>query len=177
MSKKYVIRLTEGERVGLTGLVNTGKVAAGKRRHAEILLKADAGPNGKIEGRGTAKIDPALKPDPERGEKLYKTECGACHGEDGGGAKNARGERMFPPLWGDASFNIGAGIARTNTAAGFVKANMPIAHVSNFPQNQGGLSDQDALDIAEYFSHQPRPDFPEKINDWPKGGKPADARY
>jgi len=140
-------------------------------------LKADAGPNGKIEGRGTAKIDPTLKPDPERGEKLYKTECGACHGEDGGGAKNARGERMFPPLWGDASFNIGAGIARTNTAAGFVKANMPIAHVSNFPQNQGGLSDQDALDIAEYFSHQPRPDFPEKINDWPKGGKPADARY
>lgn len=46
MNKKYVIRLTEEERVGLTGLVNTGKVAAGKRRHAEILLKADAGPLG-----------------------------------------------------------------------------------------------------------------------------------
>jgi transposase len=46
MNKKYVIRLTEEERVGLTRLVNTGKVAAGKRRHAEILLKADAGPCG-----------------------------------------------------------------------------------------------------------------------------------
>ena len=46
MNKKYIIRLTEQERVGLTRLVNTGKVAAGKRRHAEILLKADAGPQG-----------------------------------------------------------------------------------------------------------------------------------
>lgn len=46
MNKKYVIRLTEEERVGLTRLVNTGKVAAGKRRHAGILLKADAGPCG-----------------------------------------------------------------------------------------------------------------------------------
>ena len=46
MNKKYVIRLTEEERVGLTRLVNTGKVAAGKRRHAEVLLKADAGPSG-----------------------------------------------------------------------------------------------------------------------------------
>ncbi|MGE5622954.1 MAG: hypothetical protein ACM3WS_07365, partial [Bacillota bacterium] len=28
-----------------------------------------------------------------------------------------------------------------------------------------------------YFSHQPRPDFPEKVKDWPKDKKPADARY
>jgi thiosulfate dehydrogenase len=33
------------------------------------------------------------------------------------------------------------------------------------------------VDVAEYFSHQPRPDFPDKIKDWPKGKKPADARY
>lgn len=140
-------------------------------------LKADVGKDGKIKGRGTVKIDRALKPDPVRGQKLYKAECGVCHGDDGDGAKNAQGERMFPPLWGPASYNIGAGIARTYTAAGFVKANMPIAHVRNFPQDQGGLSDQDALDIAEYFTHQPRPDFPEKVNDWPNGGKPSDARY
>ncbi len=140
-------------------------------------LKADKQPDGKIAGRGTAKIDRNLKPDPIRGEKRYKAECGVCHGDDGDGAKDSKGERLFPPLWGDASFNIGAGIARTYTAAGFVKANMPIAHVANFPQDQGGLSDQDAVDIAEYFTHQPRPDFPEKVDDWPKGGKPADARY
>lgn len=35
------MRLTEDERTYLEGLVHTGKVAAHKRRHAEILLKAD----------------------------------------------------------------------------------------------------------------------------------------
>ena len=133
--------------------------------------------DGKIEGRGTVKIDRTIKPDPSRGEKLYKAECAVCHGENGEGAKNAAGDWIFPPLWGNELFNIGAGMARTYTAAGFIKANMPVAHVPNFPQDQGGLSDQDAVDIAEYFTHQPRPDFPAKVNDWPKGGKPADARY
>ncbi len=140
-------------------------------------LKADAQPEGKIAGRGTVKIDMALKPDAAHGEKLYKAECAFCHGENGDGVKNSKGERMFPPLWGDDSYNIGAGMARTYTAAGFVKANMPVAHIRKDPQNQGGLSDQDALDVAEFFTHQPRPDFPGKVNDWPKGGKPADARY
>ena len=41
MAKKYIVRLTEDERTYLDGLVHTGKVAAHKRLHAEILLKAD----------------------------------------------------------------------------------------------------------------------------------------
>ena len=134
-------------------------------------LKGDVSADGKIEGRGTVKIDRTIKPDPLRGEKLYKAECAVCHGENGEGAKNAAGDWIFPPLWGNKSFNIGAGMARTYTAAGFIKANMPVAHVPNFPQDQGGLSDQDAVDIAEFFTHQPRPDFPAKVNDWPKWRK------
>jgi len=43
--------------------------------------------------------------------------------------------------------------------------------------DQGGLSDQDAVDVAESFSHPPRPDFSGKLKDWPKDKKPADARY
>ena len=58
----------------------------------------------------------------------------------------------------------GTGMARTYTAAGFVKNNMPVG--------QAGLSDQEAIDVAEYFTHQPRRDFPPKVNDWPNGGKP-----
>ncbi len=139
-------------------------------------MKADPGPNGKIPGRGTARIDRSIKPDPVRGEKLYKAECSACHAEDGDGVKSSRGERMFPPLWGSASYNVGAGMARTYTAAGFIRANMPVAHASAFPQDQGGLTDQDAVDIAQYFTHQPRTDFPGRVNDWPNGGKPSDAR-
>jgi transposase len=40
---KYVVRLTTEERELLEGLVNRGKVAAAKRRRAQILLKATAG--------------------------------------------------------------------------------------------------------------------------------------
>jgi thiosulfate dehydrogenase len=140
-------------------------------------LKGEKGPDGKIKGRGLPKLDHALKPDPARGEKIYAEKCAVCHGKNGEGTKSASGDWIFPPLWGDQSYNIGAGMARTFTAGGFVKANMPIAHQVNFPQDQGGLSDQDALDVAAFFSHQPRSDFPSKVNDWPKGGKPFDARY
>jgi thiosulfate dehydrogenase len=45
------------------------------------------------------------------------------------------------------------------------------------PAGARRLSDQEAVDVAEYFSHQLRPDFPPKVNDWPKDKKPADARY
>lgn len=35
----------------------------------------------------------------------------------------------------------------------------------------------DRLCEAAFVTHQLRPDFPGKENDWPKGGKPVDARY
>jgi Homeodomain-like domain len=40
LAKKYIVRLTEDERTYLESLIHTGKVAAHKRLHAEILLKA-----------------------------------------------------------------------------------------------------------------------------------------
>ncbi len=140
-------------------------------------MKGDAKKGDKISGRGTTKIPDTLTPDPVRGKTLFAADCAVCHGDEGQGLKNEAGEFVFPPLWGDEAFNIGAGIARTYTAAGFVKANMPIANSRKFPQGQGGLSDQDALDIAEYFTHQTRADFPDKVKDWPNGGKPKDSRY
>ncbi len=123
-----------------------------------------------VEGRGFKRIKPAPKPNAEHGKELYATRCASCHGQDGGGLSAPDGAYQFPALWGDRSFNIGAGMARLDTAAAFVKANMPLG--------QGGtLSDQDAYDVSEWFTHQPRPDFAGKANDWKNGGKPADARY
>ena len=46
MKKKYIVRLTETERNELTNLVHKGKVAAQKRLHAEVLLKADVSEHG-----------------------------------------------------------------------------------------------------------------------------------
>lgn len=140
-------------------------------------MKRETKPEDKVEGRGVGKIDRRLVPNVENGKKIYAVQCALCHGDGGEGIKNANGKWVYPPLWGDESFNIGAGMARTYTAAAFVKRNMPIAFHNGFPLGQGGLTDQEAVDVAEYFTHMPRPDFAAKVKDWPNDKKPADARY
>ena len=124
-----------------------------------------------VEGRGTKRLlPPSNPPDPKRGQKLFIAKCSYCHGEDGHGTQNRDGSYLFPPLWGEHSFNIAAGMARLNTAASFIQHNMPFG--------QGGsLTEQEAYDIASYFTVQPRPDYSDKFKDWPKGGKSLDARY
>ena len=140
-------------------------------------MKGETKPKDKVAGRGVGKIDAAIKPNVENGKKVYAAQCAVCHGKEGEGLKLADGRYVYPPLWGNDSFNIGAGMARTYTAAAFVKRNMPIGFHEKFPLGQGGLSDQEAVDVAEYFSHQPRPDYPDKVKDWPKDPKPQDSRY
>jgi Homeodomain-like domain len=46
MTKKYRVSLSATERASLETLINKGKEAAHKRRHAQILLKADEGEFG-----------------------------------------------------------------------------------------------------------------------------------
>lgn len=46
MKKLYVVRLTPDERERLNALVHTGRVAAHKRRHAQLLLLVDQGGDG-----------------------------------------------------------------------------------------------------------------------------------
>ena len=121
-------------------------------------------------GRGFLKVKPDRAPDERNGQRIHASTCAACHGADGQGLLGPNGDYVFPPLWGPQSFNIGAGMARLNTAAAFVKANMPYGQGNT-------LSDQEAYDVAAYFTRQPRPDFPGKDKDWPKGDKPPDARY
>ena len=129
-----------------------------------------------IKNAGT--VDESLVGDPVRGEVIYQVQCATCHGDNGEGIKDSRGDIVFPPLWGDESFNIGAGMARTYKAAAFVKYNMPMGIQTKGLWGHGNvLSDQDAVDVSEFFTHKPRPDFPGKVNDWPTGNKPKDARY
>lgn len=128
--------------------------------------------------QNAGKIDQSLVPDEARGKELYALHCASCHGLDGAGIADARGNIVFPPLWGDESFNIGAGMARLYKAASFIKYNMPMGVQFHGMWGQGEvLNDQDAVDIAQYFTHQPRPDFPDKIHDFPSGKKPKDSRY
>ena len=122
-----------------------------------------------VKGRGFGALDQKLKPDGAHGKEVYAAKCASCHGAQGQGIPNGAGGYAFPPVWGKDSFNDGAGMARTYTAAAFVKHNMPLG--------QGGsLSDQEALDVSEFFTKQARPIYPGKAKDWPKGDKPKDAR-
>lgn len=132
----------------------------------------------KVDIENAGSIDTSLVADTVRGEKIYYAQCATCHGDNGEGLKDSRGDIVFPPLWGDESFNIGAGMARTYKAAAFVKYNMPMGIQTKGLWGHGNvLSDQDAVDVSEFFAHKPRPDFPGKVNDWPTGKKPKDARY
>ena len=68
------------------------------------------------------------------------------------------GGYQFPPLWGPNSYNWGAGMHRVNTAAGFIKANMPFGR-------GGTLTDQQAWDVAAFVNSRPRPQDPRFTGD------------
>lgn len=121
------------------------------------------------EGRGFVKVNKELEPNPETGKKLFAEKCSVCHGADGEGQYNADGTYLYPAVAGDKSFNDGAGMARTYTAAAFIKGKMPFGQGNT-------LSDQEAVDIAAYFTHLPRPVKANKDKDWPKGDAPKDVR-
>ena len=121
------------------------------------------------EGRGFVKVDTNLTPNSENGKALFAQKCASCHGAEGLGNYNPDGTYAFPAVAGKDSFNDGAGMARTYTAAAFIKGNMPFGQPNT-------LTDQEAVDIAEYFTHLERPVFANKDKDWPKGGAPKDAR-
>lgn len=106
----------------------------------------------------------ALTADTAAGARVYEGLCVKCHGADGAGTAVA------PPLWGPQSYNIGAGMARVFTAAAFIQDNMPF-------EQPRTLTDQQALDAAAYVNAHTRPDFPEKLHDWPNGGAPPDVAY
>ena len=89
------------------------------------------------------------------GKKVYVSHCAMCHGDDGAGQKVAA-SYVFPPLWGKDSFNWGAGMHRINTAAGFIKHNMPLGEGES-------LSDKDAWDVAAYVNSHERPQDPRLI--------------
>lgn len=65
-------------------------------------------PGNTMYGRGYPRIpEPELTVDAMRGKAVYESQCAMCHGSDGAGV-TARGDVVFPALWGDDSYNWGA---------------------------------------------------------------------
>lgn len=117
---------------------------------------ADGSPSGgKLHGSLYPKLkETELGYDYTRGEAVYVDNCQLCHAEQGQGRMEQDGSKVrFPPLWGAHSYNWGAGMARVDTAVGFIKANMPLGKPFS-------LEDQDAWDVAAYINSHERPKDP-----------------
>lgn len=129
----------------------------------------------KPKGAGTAAL-PYLNraANPHKGQGIYFIYCQRCHGQNGEGSLKADSSGYtYPPLWGEHSFNIGAGLYRLSSLAGFIKNNMPFGITWQTSQ----LSNEEAWDVAAYIASQQRPvkSFP---YDWPDiRKKPVDYPF
>src|SRR5450631_3712935 len=63
--------------------------------------------------------------DTSKGRMVYIQKCQLCHGPNGEGKPDSVSGYLYPPLWGEHSYNSSAGLYRLSKFAGFVKDNMP----------------------------------------------------
>ncbi|HFT5981947.1 TPA: c-type cytochrome [Campylobacter jejuni] len=87
----------------------------------------------------------------KKGKAIYMDKCAVCHQENGLGLKNEDSTGayyLYPPLWGDDSYNTGTGMYR------LIKA---------------------AYDVAAYMNSQARPIKANRNKDFPdRKVKPLD---
>jgi len=143
------------------------------------FLSTGVAPGEKLPGLGSGHMPELNRPaDPARGEAVYQRMCLACHNSEGSGIPRSRADRalgyMIPPLWGDDSFNNGAGMARISTMANFVHFNMP--HGADYLNTR--LTVEQAWDVSAYVLSRPRPQKADLDKDFPDLlAKPLDAPY
>lgn len=132
-----------------------GGLAKDFRLPPQIEKKLPANKRNELPGRGFKVLAKAKQtPSKERGAIVYKDHCAQCHGPDGQGYK-ANNVQSFPPLWGDNSYNWGAGMHNIDTAAHFIAENMPLGQSIK-------LTTQQAWDVATFMNSHDRPIDPRK---------------
>ena len=112
--------------------------------------------------------------DPAKGRIVYENQCVSCHQADGEGMAKPDGTGyLYPPLWGENSYNHGAGLYRISRFAGYVKANMPLGATFEQPK----LRDEESWDLAAYVNNMERPKK-DLTQDWPDiSKKPMDHPF
>ncbi|WP_018477718.1 c-type cytochrome [Pontibacter roseus] len=129
----------------------------------------------KVKGSGLMDIELLNRAaSPELGKAIYVQKCQVCHGEEGEGMKpEGSTVYVYPPLWGENSYNDGAGLYRISNFAKYVKANMPLGATYGSPQ----LTDEEAWDVAAFVNSLPRPKK-DISKDWPDiSKKPFDYPF
>lgn len=109
---------------------------------------------------------------PDRGADIYVSKCSSCHGANGEGLLIS-GSYVNPPLWGENSYAVSAGMYRLTKLATFIKNNMPLGATYNSPQ----INDEEAWDLAAYINSKPHP-TKMFATDWPVlSTKPVDYPF
>lgn len=113
--------------------------------------------------------------DPVKGKAVYTAQCKSCHGANGEGQLSQNKiSYEYPPLWGENSYNVGAGLFRLSSFAGFIKNNMPFKLASH---GNPILTNGEAWDVSAYVNSQPRP-ANDLSKDWPDiAKKPFDHPF
>ncbi len=119
----------------------------------------------KAEGSGLHEIQLLTREaDPVKGKLMYAQQCRLCHQGNGQGMiKRDSTEYIYPPLWGDHSFNTASGLFRIFNFAKYIRANMPQGATYLKPI----LTEEEAWDVSAYVVSLPRPHKVFK-EDWPK---------
>ena len=112
---------------------------------------------------------------PEKGQVVYIAKCQICHGANGEGLMAADAKSYtYPPLWGEHSYNIGAGLFRLSRFAGYVRDNMPFNQATH---RAPVLTDEESWDVAAFVNSRPRPSK-DLSKDWPNiSKKPIDHPF
>jgi len=112
---------------------------------------------------------------PTKGKQVYAAQCQRCHGANGEGQLSLnRVSYQYPPLWGEYSYNTGAGLFRLSNFAGYVKNNMPFDEATH---HNPKLTNEEAWDVAAFVNSQPRPQK-NLSQDWPDiSKKPFDHPF
>ncbi|WP_034921732.1 c-type cytochrome [Gillisia sp. CAL575] len=135
-------------------------------------------PEREKEFKGYVAIElPNVAVDLDKGKELYLNQCMLCHGENGQGVKLADSTKgyQYPPLWGQDSYNTGAGMHRVITSAEFIKGNMPFGEAT---WDNPKLTDEEAYHLAGYINSFERPVKNNTQNDYPdKKLKPVSTPY
>jgi thiosulfate dehydrogenase len=110
---------------------------------------------------------PDMAASPERGAVLYQVNCSRCHGVNGSGLLNGdKSGYLYPPLWGDSSYQAGSSMHRVIKLAGWMKYNMPFDKAL---PGKPFLTNQQALDIAAFINDDDLHKRPvnDRVNDYP----------
>jgi thiosulfate dehydrogenase len=139
-------------------------------------LGKDVAKNTKPKGSGIEKIALLTRAaNPLKGQIIYTSKCQICHGNNGQGQLLANNEEYaYPPVWGEHSYNDGAGLYRISNLAGYIKNNMPYLQTTH---DIPALTDEQSWDVAAFINAQPRPHM-NQSKDWPnRSKKPFDYAW